>query len=202
MAKNDFEYIWLLNNDTVIKKDALKELIEFAEKNNIGISGSVLMYYDSPNTVQAYGGHINKFFGTCHSILEKDKIKENLDYIVGASFLIDRKVIEKIGLLPEDYFLFYEETDYCFNARKNGFKLGISLDSLVYHKHGQSTGANKKNRSELIDVLYLKNWIRFHKKYLGGGIGLWLGVSIAFINRIRRGQIDRIWKLMRQLKNI
>lgn len=202
MAKNDFEYIWLLNNDTVIKKDALKKLVEFAEKNYTGISGSVLMYYDSPNTVQAYGGHINKFFGTSHHILKKEQIKDKLDYIVGASFLINKRVIEKIGLLPEDYFLYYEEVDYCFNARKNGFSLAVVLDSVVHHKEGQSTGANKKLKSEFADILSLTNRIKFHKKYLGGGIGLWLGMSIAFFNRIRRGQADRILKVIKEIRKI
>jgi hypothetical protein len=196
LVKNDFEYIWLLNSDTVIRKDSLIKLVEFAEKNNTGISGSVLTYYDSPNTVQAYGGHINKFFGTSHRILKKEQIKDKLNYIVGASFLINRRVIEKIGLLPEDYFLYYEETDYCFNASKNGFSLGVALDSVVYHKEGQSTGANKKLKSE-IDALSLTNRIKFHKKYLGGGIGLWLGMVLAFFIRIGKGQVDTIWKMMR-----
>ncbi len=196
LAKDDFEYIWLLNNDTVIRKDSLIKLIEFAEKNNTGISGSILMYYDSPNIVQAYGGHINKFLGTSHRILKKEQIKNKLNYIVGASFLINRRVIEKIGLLPEDYFLYYEETDYCFNASKNGFSLGVALDSVVYHKEGKSTGANKKLKSE-IDALSLTNRIKFHKKYLGGGIGLWLGMVLAFFIRIGKGQADTIWKMMR-----
>ena len=196
LAKGDFEYIWLLNNDTVIRKDSLIKLVEFAEKNNIGISGSVLMYYDDPDTVQAYGGHINKFFGTSHRILKKEQIKDKLDFIVGASFLVSRKVIEKIGLLPEDYFLYYEETDYCFNASRNGFSLGIALDSVVYHKEGQSTGTNKKFKSE-VDALSLTNRIKFHKKYLGGGIGLWLGMVLAFFIRIGKGQVDTIWKMIR-----
>jgi len=196
LAKDDFEYIWLLNNDTVIRKDSLIKLIEFTEKNNTGISGSILMYYDSPNIVQAYGGHINKFLGTSHRILKKEQIKNKLNYIVGASFLINRRVIEKIGLLPEDYFLYYEETDYCFNASKNGFSLGAALDSVVYHKEGKSTGANKKLKSE-IDALSLTNRIKFHKKYLGGGIGLWLGMVLAFFIRIGKGQADTIWKMMR-----
>jgi len=201
LVKNDFEYIWLLNNDTVIRKDSLIKLVEFAEKNNTGISGSVLMYYDSPNTVQTYGGHINKFLGTSHRILKKEQIKDKLNYIVGASFLINRKVIEKIGLLPEVYFLYYEETDYCFNASKNGFSLGVALDSVVYHKEGQSTGASKKLKSE-IDALSLTNRIKFHKKYLGGGIGLWLGMVLAFFIRIGKGQVDTIWKMMRINKTL
>lgn len=197
MKDPECSYVWLLNNDTVIKPDTLSTLVEYAEINNIGICGSSLFYYHNPKEVQAYGGHINRFFGTGSHILNINDINKKLDYVVGASFLINRKVIEKIGTLPEDYFLYYEETDYCFNARNNGFSLGIALDSIVYHKEGATTGTsqNAKERSEFSDVLTLKNRIKFHKKYLGGGIGLWSGLMIAFLNRIKRGQFKRIIKV-------
>ncbi|WP_109091956.1 glycosyltransferase family 2 protein [Aggregatibacter actinomycetemcomitans] len=194
MKDPECRYVWLLNNDTVIKQNTLSKLIEYADKNEIGICGSSLFYYYNPKKVQAYGGHINRFFGTSSHILNVNNIDKKLDYVVGASFLINKRLIEKIGYLPEDYFLYYEETDYCFNARKNGFTLGIALDSIVYHKEGGSTGAsqNADKRSEFSDVLTLKNRIKFHKLYLGGGIGLWIGILIAFFNRIRRGQMSRI----------
>jgi hypothetical protein len=73
------------------------------------------------------------------------------------------------------------DATYCFNVNKNGFNLGIALNSVVYHKEGQSTGANKEFKSELVDILSLINRTKFHKKYLGEGIGLWLGIAIAFL---------------------
>lgn len=194
-TQNDYSYIWLLNNDTVIKNDALSELVKYAEKNKTGITGSSLYYYHNPERIQAYGGHVNKFFGTSSHILDAKSIEDDLNYIVGASFLIKKEVIDKIGLLPEEYFLYYEETDYCFNARKNGFKLGVSLESVVYHKEGGSTGAREK--SEFSDILSLKNRIKFHRKYLGGGFFLWLGMLFSFINRIKRGQLVRIYSIFR-----
>lgn len=197
--KNDYKYIWLLNNDTVIQPDSLVNLVKYAEDSNAGITGSSLFYYHNPNMIQAYGGMVNKFFGTSSHILGSNDIYGKLDYIIGAAFLINKNVIDKIGLLPEEYFLYYEETDYCFNAKNNGFKLGIALDSIVYHKEGGSTGASQDAslRSEFSDVLALKNRIKFHRKYLGGGIGLWLGLGIAFLNRIRRNQIRRIFLVLR-----
>lgn len=197
LGKDDFEYVWLLNNDTVIEKNSLSLLKKYATENDLGISGSTLMYYHEPKEIQAYGGSINKFFGTGNHILDKNEIEKKLDYVVGASFLIDKKVIDKIGLLPEEYFLYYEETDYCFNGRNNGFKLGIAIESMVYHKEGASSGGltDVNNKNEFVDVLSLKNRIRFHRKYLGGGFGLWLGMLLAFSNRVKRGQMDRIWKV-------
>lgn len=199
LAKDDFEYVWLLNNDTVIEKNSLSSLEEYATKNDLGISGSTLMYYHEPQEAQAYGGTVNKFFGTGSHILDKNEIENKLDYVVGASFLINKKVIDKIGLMPEEYFLYYEETDYCFNARNSGFKLGIALDSIVYHKEGGSSGGlvDISNKNEFIDVLSLKNRIKFHRKYLGGGIGLWSGMMMAFLNRVKRGQFNRIFKVLK-----
>lgn len=200
ITKNDFESVWLLNNDTVIEKNTLSLLLDYQIKNDIGICGSTLMYYYNPEQLQAYGGRINKFFGTGSYIYDKDSVKNKLDYVVGASFLINRKVINTIGLLPEEYFLYYEETDYCLNAKKNFFTLGIAILSIVFHKEGSSTGAdnNPKIRSEFSDILILKNRIKFHQKYLGGGMGLWIGILIAFLNRIQRGQFNRIIKVLKK----
>jgi len=53
-----------------------------------------------------------------------------------------------------------------------------------------------KNRSEFSDVFTLKNRMKFHKKYLSGGVGLWIGMMIAFANRVKRGHISRILKVL------
>ena len=201
LKKNDFKYIWLLNNDTVIKKNSLTSLIEYADKNDIGICGSTLMHYYDTEKLQTYGGTVNKFFATSKHILNKSDIDTKLDYIVGASFLIHKKVIYKIGLLPEEYFLYYEETDYCFNAKNNGFNLGVAINSIVYHKESRSTGAsqNPKNRSEFSDILSIKNRISFHKKYLNSKLGLYIGIVIVLFNRIKRGQFQRVNLIMREI---
>lgn len=198
LAKNDFEYIWLLNNDTVIEKSTLCSLIKYSSSRNLGISGSALFYYDSPRKLQAYGGTINKFFGTSKHILKIEKINKSLDYVVGASFLINRKVIDKIGLLPEEYFLYFEEIDYCFNAKYNGFTLGIDINSIVFHKEGATTGGSSKRnkKSEFSDILGIKNRIKFHKKYLGGGFGLYVGLVITVLNRIKRLKFRTIKQIL------
>ncbi|PJG83508.1 glycosyltransferase family 2 protein [Caviibacterium pharyngocola] len=199
--ESDFDYIWLLNNDTVIKFDSLSNLVSYADCHNIGICGSSLMYYHAPEKVQAYGGTVNKFFGTSSHILDRNLIEQELDYIVGASFLISKDVINSIGLLPEDYFLYYEETDYCFNAKKHDFKLGIALNSTVYHKEGGTTGAsqNPNEKSEFSDILTFRNRVKFHKKYLGGGVGLWIGSAITIFNRFRRSQFKRAYLMLRSI---
>ncbi|MCX7641525.1 MAG: hypothetical protein N2Z20_02690, partial [Elusimicrobiales bacterium] len=112
---------------------------------------------------------------------------EKVDYVVGASFLVSKEVLDTIGLLPEDYFLYYEDADYCYKAKQYGFKLGVALDSIVYHKEGGTTKANNpKKRSKYVDELYISNKIKFHKKYLGGGFGLFCSLMISkFLRKIR-----------------
>lgn len=142
LEKSDSSFIWLLNNDTAIKRDSLSILIKYAKNNNIGITGSTLKYYYTPNKIQAYGGFINVLTGKGYHIVNSNKISKKLNYIIGASFLIDINVINKIGLLPEEYFLYYEDSDYCYNALKYGYKIDICIKSIVYHKEGASTGTN------------------------------------------------------------
>ena len=84
---------------------------------------------------------------------------------------------------------FYEETDYCFDAKNKGFKIGVDVNSIVYHKEGNATGS--KAPSKTMDLLQIKNRIKFHKKYLGGGIGIYFSLMVVILNRIKRLQFDR-----------
>jgi len=164
---DDCEFIWILNNDTVIHPDALQQLFDYYRENHknreIGIIGSKIMDYENKNIIQNVGGTFN--LRTGYSALiglgEKDigqfDDKEiQFDYVVGASMFCHRSLIEKIGLMPECYFLYCEDIDWSITARKAGYINVICTSSIVYHKQGISTGAKLLN----ID-LHLK-----YKKYL------------------------------------
>ncbi len=63
-----------------------------------------------------------------------------VDYITGCCLLIKRQVIEKIGLLSEDYFLYYEDVDWCLRAKKAGYDCGLVANAKIYHKQSRSAG--------------------------------------------------------------
>ncbi|PKL40237.1 MAG: glycosyltransferase family 2 protein [Candidatus Riflebacteria bacterium HGW-Riflebacteria-1] len=196
LKKGDFAFIWLVNNDTVIKRDALSNLVCYAKNYFFDLTGSALMYYQFPHKVQALGGHVNRFSAATSHILVPGEINAGLDYIIGASLLVTEKVIRNNGLLPEDYFLYYEEVDYCFSAKKRGFKLGVCLDSIVYHKvWGSQHGPD---RYERMLNLVLKNRIKFHRKYLGGGGFLWLGLLKPLIGKVLRGRFLEVLRFIKQ----
>jgi len=176
-ADDGMEYIWLLNNDTVITKDTLLELVKKANSApDCGMIGSTVCYYDNPRRVQALGGaryfpliglsmHIGRFFGRWRKVSEL-KIERQLDYILGATIFVRRELVEQIGPMCEDYFLYYEELDWALRA-KTLFRLGYARDSLVFHKAGSSIGSSNKSssRSLISDTYLLKNRLEITSRF-------------------------------------
>ena len=147
------EYICLLNSDVVVEEDFLEPLVEnITSEHNIGIVGPCICEYSKRNYIQAMGAEINlyvglaqrKFNGRKYSNINKKIL--NVDYLGGACFLFNKNIIEKIGLIPENYFLFYEETEFCLRAKKAGYKLLCIHNSRVYHK-GSATISKFKGLS-------------------------------------------------------
>ena len=200
------DYCWLLNNDTTVEPDALDHLINSMEADpEIGICGSKLVFYHQRDRLQALGGgYFNKWFGTVHTIgsqkpidttLDTNKIEARLDYIIGASMMVSRQFIEEVGLMNEEYFLYYEEIDWAMRAQEK-FKLGLASQSIVYHKEGASTGgqkAQKFTRSKQSDYYQLKNRLKFTYNFYPLYLPfVYVSIFYALINRLRRGQWDRI----------
>jgi GT2 family glycosyltransferase len=160
----DFDYVWLLNNDTVVDSNALVALINEARRvPDAGMIGSTLRYYDRPNIVQALGGGTFSL-KTCstHHVgegLEWSSPEKALEiskrfvfaYIVGASILLSKDLLLSIGILHERYFLYFEEIDLATRAlrRPSPFQLSYAPDSIVFHKEGASTGTNRGSISSL-----------------------------------------------------
>ncbi|WP_418320792.1 glycosyltransferase family 2 protein [Piscinibacter sakaiensis] len=173
LNQGDYDYAWLLNNDTVIDPKALSALLQRSfEHPMAGIIGSTLLLYDQPKTVQAYGGaRFNRWLAKASPIglfsewriLDAKAIAEvehESAYVIGASMLVSSTFLRKVGLMDEDYFLYFEELDW---ARRGSacFKLAYAPDSIVYHKVGRSTG----NQS-LLSLHYLsRSRIRFMRKH-------------------------------------
>jgi GT2 family glycosyltransferase len=200
--KNDFDYIWLLNNDTVIKVDTLSLLVEYADLHKTEITGSSLYRYDNKESVQTYGGYIDKLLGNGKDIKELKEL-DKLEYIVGASMLIKKKLIDQIGLLSEDYFLYYEDADYGYRAREHGCKLGVCVDSIVYHKEGGSTGSSRSilEKSAFSDYHSFKSRKYFLKKYLPStSMLIYFQLAIYLIHRLAYGKFANMSGLIKAIK--
>jgi GT2 family glycosyltransferase len=150
-------YIWLLNNDTVVETATLSALVGKMELDpGLGMVGSTLIFHADPSHIQARaGGSYHKWTGATFHLSEGDNlsaqmdtthVEKQLDYINGASIFLRTDLLEKIGLMPEQYFLYYEDVDWGLRAKAVS-RLGYARDSRVYHKVGSSIGTTQAQQS-------------------------------------------------------
>jgi len=137
------EYILLLNNDTVVDKKFLIELVNRANIDESGFFGPKVYYYNyqgKKNVIHSAGAKINIRLGTFPIFGYKevdhgqyDYIKQ-VDYLEGACLLVSSKTIDKIGLLDPFFFTYWEETDWCYRGLKEGYKNTYVPFSRIWHK--------------------------------------------------------------------
>ncbi len=197
-----YDYIWVLNNDAVVKNDALRRFVHCAResKEKVGIWGNVLYYHDT-NTLQGIGGIYNKFIAQSRTLgyLQKDhkkvcKEKEKVDYPIGASLLFSRDFLEAVGMLNETYFLFFEEMDIVKRAKNMGWDFDICCESIVWHKESVSI----KSAGNYTDSIRLKNRFKFTKRYFPCYLPFVVASFLpVLLNRIRRGKWDVVRGLFR-----
>lgn len=159
------EYMWLLNNDTIVHPHALTALERRIKGSpQIGMVGSLLCYHDQPETIQAVGGVQFNYWrvrGTqvgqglslssanLHSLAEQP-----LSYIAGASILVSKAFLNDVGLMYEGYFLYFEEIDWAIRAQPK-WGLATAIDSIVFHKEGGSIGTSSRATRSALSQYYL-----------------------------------------------
>jgi len=145
VLKSKAKYILLLNNDTIVSPDSLQKLLDYAEKKEkVGILSPVILFPGRKKKIWFNGGEIDpKRFSTKHIGLG-EKINRRLkkpfetEFVPGCAMLIKKKVIEKIGLFDERFFLYYEDADFCQRARKAGFKCVVVPEAKIIHRQTKS----------------------------------------------------------------
>lgn len=202
---------WLLNNDTEPDSHALDAMCERYNTTNCpAIVGSTLVFNHDKITIQCTGGnYLNSMLGittalhqgkklTNLSLISTEETEKSLGDITGASLLIHEDVLQRIGLLREDFFLYLEDTDFGIRARKAGIPLLWARNSIVFHKEGGSTGATSVDntffqRPAWVDYLMLRNRVRMVQDHYPPAIPLLCVSYIAVAaKRVLRGQADRI----------
>jgi len=177
-CKGDF--ILLLNNDTEVESELLTELLDtFSKHSDAGIVSPKILFYQT-NTIQYAGtGAINPLTcrGNTNGYKEIDRGQFNYtrktDLSHGACMMIKREVIEKVGLLSEAFFLYYEEYDFCEMAKRQGFSIYFNGLTRVFHKESVSVG----KLSSLKMYYMAKNRVLFAKRNFKGWQKI---VSIAY----------------------
>ncbi len=145
--------VWILNNDTMVDKNALGAMRErFFSKSRPGLCGARVHYADSGLVQCRGGGKSNPWTGlslldgylfpTAKALQDsEDTVEKRINFIYGASVMASRAFIKKVGLMDERYFLYCEEQDWAYSA-KGAFDLVYAANAVVYHKEGCTTGSS------------------------------------------------------------
>ncbi len=141
------DYLFFINNDTEFKTDIIPQMVSVFKKNpHIGVLCPVIYYFEEPRQVQ-YSGYtdVNRLTGRNEVLTQPATAKEGwpilTSYAHGAAMMIPRKVIEKAGMMPENYFLYYEEFDWCEKIKESGYYIAVETGSAFYHKESRTVGA-------------------------------------------------------------
>lgn len=149
-------YVWVLNNDTVQDHSALEALIIEANRDPaIGIVGSILAYYDEPQTLQCAGGaYFFPFLGFAKLYyknaprellpeMSANSIEKSINFLPGTSILLRKDILQKVGIFDKDYFMYAEDIDLSYRVKQLGYRIRVAKNSIIYHKESKSTAGRK-----------------------------------------------------------
>lgn len=136
-------WVLMLNQDTEVEKNLLERLVKAGERDEkTGILSPLVYWGDSP-AVWFSGGKISWLrMRSLHSRNKIYSINYKCDFVSGCSMMVKKEVFAKAGLLDEDFFLYWEDADFCYRARKAGFNLAVVPDTSIKHfeKNAEPSG--------------------------------------------------------------
>lgn len=140
------DYFLILNNDVVVAPDFLTEMIRRAAGDDqVGLVGPKTYIYGAPDSLQLVWYEVDMRKGRASHVAsgETDQGQyeeaKQVDYIQGSCFLVRQKVIQNVGLFDEEYFCYWEETDYCYKVREAGYKIVYAPRARIWHKKSVSS---------------------------------------------------------------
>lgn len=170
------DYLFFVNNDTEFMPGLVETLVKVLDDNPVvGMMSPKIKYYNDKTLIQ-YAGYTPINYYTCRNscigLREKDKgqydhITGPTAYCHGAAMMIRKEAIEKAGLMNENFFLYYEEVDWCERIKRAGYQAWVCTDALIWHKESVSVGKKSKLKEYFMNrnrILFIRRNAPFFKK--------------------------------------
>ncbi len=188
--ENNAQIIVILNNDVIVNPESFKSSIATIERDReIAVIGPTILEYGK-KIIQSAGADIDYYKVTSKLIkhgedyLPKKQLIE-CDYVGGACMIFRAELISEIGYIPTDYFLFFEETEWCVKALNAGYKVVCNLDSYVMHKGS----ATIKKTSGMSRYYLERNRARFIVKNAPNHFVKFFSLVFLFLKAIIKGVV-------------
>jgi GT2 family glycosyltransferase len=181
-------YVWLLNPDMVVTGNTLAELANFAIQQPLNaITGATVKFYSGNRDLFFYGGFKVNFLSATVSLVKKKDSFDQLDYISGGCLFAHTANWKRVGLLAEEYFLYWEETDWCYRAKQKGCVLRVCTKAICYDKVSTVIGKNF-----MANYYYARNGLLFISKFRRRNIPIVLFfLGMRFLKRVITGRWSR-----------
>lgn len=181
----DADYVMLLNNDTELAQDMIAQMTACAKRHRGSVIAPKIYYSDRRDILWSAGGAVSPIVGKVRHIglnqADRGQFDEErpIAFATGCCLLLPAAVIRKAGLLDERFFLYYEDTEYCFRLREKGIPIYYCPQAAVYHK----VGASSKGADSPLCAYYIaRNWLLCSRMHLGARYPLFL--AYYAVNRL------------------
>ena len=185
--ENNADYIFILNNDTIIDPSTISELVAYASSKKFkGILQPKILYYKS-DLVWSMGGKFNMLISTPRLIGQGKNSSDYQDilspeFALGCAMFINAEVIEDVGGFDDDYFANYEDIDLSWRIMNSGYNILVLPESIIHHKVSQSSSIeNKFKLDPFQSYLYARNGLLFGFKNFHGVKLIWYVISQLMI---------------------
>lgn len=203
-AQGPPDLFWLLNPDTRVQPGAAAALASFMRAHpRCGVAGSALLEEDGRAWPFAFRfpsvlgevergarlAPVSRLLARHATIRRMGAVVERVDWVSGASCVIRRAVIEEVGRFDEDYFLYFEETDFCLRARRAGWECWYVPQAAVLHIAGRATGVTgKQERPSRLPRYWFESRRRYFEKNHGRAYAIltdlaWAGAHLTWLVR-------------------
>jgi GT2 family glycosyltransferase len=196
------DWVLVLNEDTVLAPDCLERLVELGESDQrIGMVGPMVYHYDEPDVIQSAGGSVNRYWEATHcgqNEIDQGQFREarSVDWLTGCSILARRALIEQIGLFDERFFIYAEEEEWCFRAKKAGWRLMHVPQARLWHK---GVTRNYSPKPPVIYYMTRNHFLILAKHH--APLSAWLVKSGQILRTLTSWTIKPKWRNKRQYRD-
>jgi GT2 family glycosyltransferase len=204
------DYFLIINNDTEVVSNLIERMLEpFAKDARVGVVSPKICYHSHPHIIQ-YAGYteVNPFTGRNKAIglMEEDKgqfdIPGHTAYAHGAAMMVKREVVDKVGVMPDIFFIYYEELDWSAHIRRAGYEVYYQPTALIFHKESVTMGTE----SPIKAYFHTRNRILFMRRNTNGFQFMFFllfysvfAVPKNIIKYARKGQLEHLRNFLKGL---